>query len=205
MPKIKLTKTELKKQRDALKMFERYLPTLQLKKLQLQTEIRVAEAKARELDAARGILFAEIRAWIAVFGEEEEIRGADGSPLISVARIRTGIGNIAGVEIPVFEGAEFSVQGYDLFAKPLWVDKAIDRIRAGLLLDLEIGVYREQIIRLAAELRLTTQRVNLFEKVKIPEALENIRKIRISLGDQQTAQVVRGKIAKLKILERSAA
>jgi V/A-type H+-transporting ATPase subunit D len=205
MPKIKLTKNELKKQRDALKMFERYLPTLQLKKLQLQTEIRAVEAKGRELDAARDVLLAEIRAWIAVFGEEEEIRGPDGSPLVSVARIRTGLGNIAGVEIPIFEGAEFSVRDYDLFAKPLWIDKAIDRIRARLLLDLEILVLREQIVRLASELRITTQRVNLFEKVKIPETQENIRKIRISLGDQQTAQVVRGKIAKRKVVERSAA
>jgi V/A-type H+-transporting ATPase subunit D len=205
MPKIKLTKNELKKQRDALKMFERYLPTLQLKKLQLQTEIRSVEAKARELDAAREVLLAEIRAWIAVFGEEEEIRGPDGSALISVAKIRTGLGNIAGVEIPVFEGAEFTIRDYDLFAKPLWIDKAVDRIRARLLLDLEILVLREQIVRLASELRTTTQRVNLFEKVKIPETQENIRKIRISLGDQQTAQVVRGKIAKRKVVERSAA
>jgi V/A-type H+-transporting ATPase subunit D len=205
MPKIKLTKNELKKQRDALKMFERYLPTLQLKKLQLQTEIRSVEAKALELDAAREVLLAEIRAWIAVFGEEEEIRGPGGTSLVSVAKIHTGLGNIAGVEIPVFEGAEFSVQDYDLFAKPLWIDKAVDRIRARLLLDLEILVLREQIVRLASELRTTTQRVNLFEKVKIPETLENIRKIRISLGDQQTAQVVRGKIAKRTVVERSAA
>ena len=60
-----------------------------------------------------------------------------------------------------------------------------------------------QIERLNAELRTTTQRVNLFEKVKIPESRQNIKRIRIYLGDQQTAQVVRGKIAKRKV-ERSA-
>jgi len=49
------------------------------------------------------------------------------------------------------------------------------------------------------ELRITTQRVNLFEKVKIPETRENIRSIRIYLGDEQTAAVVRGKIAKAAI------
>ena len=40
MAKIKLTKNELKFQRDALKRFQRYLPTLQLKKQQLQMEVR---------------------------------------------------------------------------------------------------------------------------------------------------------------------
>ena len=58
-------------------------------------------------------------------------------------------------------------------------------------------------MRLNAELRTTTQRVNLFEKVKIPETKRNIKKISVYLGDQQVAAVVRGKISK-KNLERSA-
>ena len=46
MAKIKLTKNELKVQKDALKMYRRYLPTLTLKKQQLQAEIRTIEEKA---------------------------------------------------------------------------------------------------------------------------------------------------------------
>jgi V/A-type H+-transporting ATPase subunit D len=53
------------------------------------------------------------------------------------------------------------------------------------------------------ELRITTQRVNLFEKVMIPQARENIKKIQICLGDMQTAAVVTGKIAKEKIQSRN--
>ena len=67
---------------------------------------------------------------------------------------------------------------------------------------MEIGLLRRQVALLAAELRVTSQRVNLFEKVKIPEAIEGIRKIKIFLGDQQTAAVVRGKIAKKNLLSR---
>ncbi|MCX7025817.1 MAG: V-type ATP synthase subunit D [Spirochaetes bacterium] len=203
MAKIKLTKNELKKQKDALKMYNRYLPTLQLKKQQLQTEIRGIEARAREIESRRLALREEFKAWIAVFGEEDEIRTPSGGWLVTVGSIRTGIGNIAGVEIPVFEGADFTIQEYDLFARPLWIDKALARLSAMLLLDLEIKVLEVQIRRLAHELRVTTQRVNLFEKVKIPETMESIKKIRIYLGDQQTAQVVRGKIAKRKVVERS--
>jgi len=205
MPKIKLTKNELKQQKDALKMYERYLPTLQLKKLQLQTEIRSIETRLHERADLRDALLKETRAWMAVFGEEDQIRRNDGSWILSVARIRTGVGNVAGVEIPVFEDAEFAQDDYDLFVKPLWVDRALARLKEELRIDLELLILREQIARLAQELRVTAQRVNLFEKVKIPETEENIRKIRISLGDQQTAQVVRGKIAKRKVVERSAA
>ena len=53
MAKIKLTKNELKVQKDALKMFRRYLPTLTLKKQQLQTEIRTIDAKAKEVRARK--------------------------------------------------------------------------------------------------------------------------------------------------------
>ncbi len=199
MAKIKLTKNELKKQKDALKMYKRYLPTLQLKKQQLQTEIRGIEARAREVAAERDRHLAEFQSWIAVFGEEEAIRRPDGGWIISAGTIRTATGNIAGVDIPVFKGADFVIDEYDLFAKPLWIDRALERLRAMLTLDLEIKVLEEQILRLGKELRTTTQRVNLFEKVKIPETALGIKKIGIYLGDQQTAQVVRGKMAKRKV------
>jgi V/A-type H+-transporting ATPase subunit D len=114
--------------------------------------------------------------------------------------VRTSAGNIAGVDIPVFEGVDFELAEYDLFATPLWVDAALDRLKKALLMDLEARILEEQRSRLAAELRTTTQRVNLFEKVKIPETQSNIKSIRIYLGDQQTAQVVRGKIAKRKVV-----
>jgi V/A-type H+-transporting ATPase subunit D len=202
MPKIRLTKTELKKQKDSLRMYLRYLPTLQLKKQQLQLEIRTAESRRRDLVTAKDTLEQEFRPWIAVFGESEAPYGPDGKPLLAVTAVRTSPGNIAGVEIPVFEGADFALADYDLFTVPLWVDSALNRLKKVLLLDLEAGILDVQIERLAAELRTTTQRVNLFEKVKIPESEEAIRRIRIYLGDQQTAQVVRGKIAKRKV-ERS--
>ncbi len=199
MAKIKLTKNELKKQKDALKMYSRYLPTLQLKKQQLQIEIRSVEARKRQLGEAKLALDAEFRSWLGVFGEKGWVLDDDGAPLLRVESIRTRSGNVAGVEIPVFDGADFSLADYDLWATPLWVDSALDRLKKVLLLDLEIQVLDVQVSRLEAELRTTAQRVNLFEKVKIPETAENIKMIRIYLGDQQTAQVVRGKIAKRKV------
>lgn len=200
MAKIKLTKNELKKQKDALKMYKRYLPTLLLKKQQLQMEIRGVEQRRKELAEAREALDREFGSWLGVFGEAEAAYGPDGKPLMAVTAVRTSPGNIAGVEIPVFEGADFAFAEYDLFAVPLWVDAALDRLKKALLLDLEGKVLQVQIERLSAELRTTTQRVNLFEKVKIPETQDNIKRIRIYLGDQQTAQVVRGKIAKRKVV-----
>ena len=100
-------------------------------------------------------------------------------------------------------GLDFGVVEYSLFAMPLWVDAAVNRVQEILALDAELAMLAEQVGRLGEELRITTQRVNLFEKVKIPEAKDNIRMIQIYLGDQQTAAVVRGKIAKNKLVKVS--
>ena len=195
MAKIKLTKNEQKVQKDALKMYNRYLPTLVLKKQQLQTEIRTIDQKAKEVRAARAALEKEFDAWIAVFGEEEAFK----PEMVTVKNIKKGWGNIAGVAIPIYEGADFSRGDYDLYETPLWIDLAADRMEKALSLDLEAEVLDEQVRLLSKELRTTTQRVNLFEKVKIPETKANIKKISVYLGDEQVAAVVRSKISKKKL------
>ena len=196
MAKIKLTKNELKRQKDSLKRFLRYLPTLMLKKQQLQMEIRKVEAQEAELKRNREASYDEIRRWIAVFGEDVRFQ-----ELLIVKSLDTEVGNIAGVDIPVFQNIEFEEPPYDLFALPLWVDEAIENIKNLSNLDAKINVLEKQAELLGEELRITSQRVNLFEKVKIPETRENIRMIQISLGDEQTAAVVRGKIAKKKLVK----
>ena len=201
MAKIKLTKNEQKAQKDALKMYQRYLPTLTLKKQQLQSEIRTIEQKANEVRAQRVALEQEFKVWISVFGEEEAFKPG----MVTVRNIKKGVGNIAGVTIPVYEGAEFGRGDYDLYETPLWIDLAADRMEKALSLDLEASVLDEQVRLLSQELRTTSQRVNLFEKVKIPEAKANIKKISVYLGDQQVSEVVRSKISKKKIDARNAA
>jgi len=198
LAKIKLTKNELKVQKDALKMYKRYLPTLTLKKQQLQSEIRTIEAKAKAVRKEREELEQGFSDWIAVFSEKD----AFPEGIITVSNIRKGEGNIAGVVIPIFEGADFSRSDYDLYETPLWVDIAANHMEKAMSLDLEADVLDEQVRLLEAELLSTSQRVNLFEKVKIPETQENIKKISIYMADQQVSAVVRSKISKRKIAVR---
>ena len=198
MAKIKLTKNELRVQKETLKMYRRYLPTLTLKKQQLQSEIRTIEAKAIAVRQERENLEKGFSSWIAVFSEESAF--PDG--IITVSNIRKGVGNIAGVAIPTFEGADFARGDYDLYETPLWVDIAANHMEKAMSLDLEAEVLDEQVRLLEKELLSTSQRVNLFEKVKIPETEENIKKISIYMADQQVSAVVRSKISKRKIAQR---
>jgi len=197
MAKIKLTKGELKRQRDALSQFSRYLPTLQLKKQQLQLEILQQGLLLEEKNQGFLKKNQAIAGWIGLLADEK----VDLKPFLSPVKIITHPKNIAGIDIPVFDTVEFNEADYDLFITPLWVDAAIASLRAVIVLKKEISVIEEGIAILRHELRITSQRVNLFEKVKIPEAQENIRLIKIYVGDQMANAVGRSKIAKRKIEE----
>lgn len=198
MAKIKLTIQELKRQKTSLKRFQRYLPTLTLKKLQLQIEInRVKGLLVKKLDEEKHSTDS-IQEWKAVMGE-----GAGINEIVRIEAIEREIGNVAGVEVPILKGVRFSDLSYDLYIKPTWIDQAVDVLQRLMTLRAEILTLRDQIKPLEEELRTTIQRVNLFEKIKIPETQENIRVIQIFLGDQQTAAVVRGKIAKSKVAKRA--
>ncbi len=197
---VKLTKNELKAQKDALKRFERYLPTLQLKKQQLQTVMLQLSAQLEQLEARRLAAIDGLDDWVAVFSENQSLpKKLD--TLVEPESVICGEENIAGVIVPVFRALQFREIHYDPDEFPLWVDTAVVKLQEIAGLDAEAKTLRRRAELLEQELRITSQRVNLFEKVKIPEAKENIRVIGIYLGDQQTAAVVRGKIAKNKLRE----
>ena len=199
---VKLTKNELKLQKDHLKQFQRYLPTLQLKKQQLQSVMMQVTAELEKVEAERLRVVAGLDDWVAVFAENTEFP-ADMrlDTLVQPKDVLCRDHNIAGVIVPVFEELTFEELSYDVADYPLWVDTAVVTLREIARLDALAKTLRTQFELLGQELRSTAQRVNLFEKVKIPEAKENIRVIGIYLGDQQTAAVVRGKIAKKKLQE----
>ena len=194
--KIKFTKQEQKKQQDALKQFKRFLPTLQLKKQQLQAEVRrssdLLEENLRRQQELRGALTQSL----IFFGDTGVAREIESK--VRIEKIKASEQNIAGVPIPVFEGVEFAPLPIDRFATDWYFDDAVEALKRAAELKEEYKILYRQYELLAEELRTTGQRVNLFEKVKIPECQENIRKIRIMLGDLETSAVARSKIAKRK-------
>ena len=194
MAKIRFTKNELKIQKENLKRFTRYLPTLELKKKQLLAEIRFIQNKIDDLQSEIEKSNKQVAKWVDVFAEEIDL-----NDFFQVEEIKTDEDNIAGIDIPIFKDVVFEDSEIDLYNTPLWIDRGIEVTKDQIKRRAELKIYSEQQEILADELRVTVQRIKLFEEVKIPEAKESIRIIQIFLGDQLTAEVVRGKIAKGKI------
>ncbi len=198
--KVKLTRPELKRHRDALARFERYLPMLKLKQQQLQLMIRqvkvaCAEAEANRLAAQDA--FAPARHLLA------DTAGVNVAELAKPVEVVTDTENVAGVNIPVFKDVIFSEVTYSLFGTPAWVDRVLAQMQDISRCQAKFDILDKQRRLLQQELTKIIQRVNLFEKVKIPEAKEAIRVIQIKLGDEMTAAVGRGKIAKSKLTSTS--
>lgn len=198
--KLKYNKTALKAQRDAKSKYEKFLPILQLKKMQLQLVIRQMEPLIEEKRNALRETADRIQSWSRFLTDPT----VDIHDFLVIEEIVTENDNIAGVDVPEFKKVVFKEAPYSLFATPSWLDTAILALRRLLSIreELRVLLRKEELIR--EELRTTTQRTNLFEKKMIPELKENIRKIRIFLGDEETAAVGRAKLAKGKIQQSEA-
>ena len=194
--KIKYTRTELKHQRDALVRFKRYLPTLKLKQQQIQASIVQTREMFNETWKAVEATAKIIVVYEGLFNSAAAINY---KKLAKPDKVDVSRRSVAGVYVPKFENIVFPRSDYSLFGTAPWVDRAVADLRKLNQQRAELDILQECLDLLQAELKKVMQRVNLFEKVMIPNTLDNIRRIRIALGDQMTAGVARAKIAKAKL------
>jgi V/A-type H+-transporting ATPase subunit D len=194
MGRLALSKSSLSTQNRRLKTFERYLPSLDLKRRQLIAE----RAKAARAIEATEEEIADLREQVEEglpMGSNEEVNIED---LMHIARLELGEENVMGVRLPRVEGIELKRTDYALLAKPEWVDGFAWRMEQMLQLRVRMQVELRRLALLDEAVRTITQRVNLFDKVLIPQTRDNIRRIQIYLADGERAAVVRAKIAKGK-------
>ncbi len=200
MTRVKLTKTELREQQVRLARLQKYLPTLQLKKAMIQVEVNHAQMEIEQLQVQFSAAEEQVSAYAALLSDRSA------SELFSAVKIREvqkRYENIAGVDIPQYEGIVFEEAVYSLFDTPVWLESAIGGVQDLIAVREKIKTAEEKKKALEKELREVSIRVNLFEKIMIPRALENIKKIKIFLGDQQLAAVSQAKVAKRKIQLRN--
>ncbi|MBP5436240.1 V-type ATP synthase subunit D [bacterium] len=196
MAVIKLNKTELKTQKNLLAQLSKYLPTLQLKKQQLQAEVENSRNMAAEVEAEIARRKGVVAKWAALLSRKLTFNIYQ---LVAVDEVVTDTENIAGVDVRVFKDVKFKPFEYSFFASPVWLDRAFEELRALAAEREKLKIVRERFDILSEELRQTSIKVNLFEKRKIPECKENIKKISIFLGDQEIAAICNAKIAKDKL------
>lgn len=200
MAKLALNKSSLAKESAQLEEYNRFLPSLELKRLQIMAERAKAKETAQRLEGDYTRRFEEIAASLPMLAN----RHVPLDTLVSVKAVVKGEQNLSGTRLPTLESVELETKAYPLLARPHWVDPAVAALQELLRLNLERQVAQERIEKLIAAEAVISRRVNLFEKVLIPRARQNIKKIRMALADGERDAVVRAKISKRKTAARSA-
>jgi V/A-type H+-transporting ATPase subunit D len=199
MARLPLNKATLSRKKRDLATYQRFLPSLDLKRKQLLAERNKARTRLAQIQQQRARLRQTIGQDIPMLANQ----GVDLDKLVTVRDIKIGEANIVGVRVPTFEDITLESRTYGLLAKPHWVDRSVERLREALTLQVREQVAQERLRRLQDGLVKVTQRVNLFEKVLIPRTQTEIRNIDIALQDAERAAVVRAKVAKRKAAARS--
>jgi V/A-type H+-transporting ATPase subunit D len=192
MAKIALNKSVLHKQREELRLYARLLPSLDLKRMQLTGELKRARDSLAMEQAEVEREKDRIAGQLPMLANRE----IDLSGLVRVESFQMEDENVVGVKLPVLVRVAFAVERYSMLAKPHWVDVVVEELQRMVELRARVQVAEERVRRLERAVRRVTQRVNLFEKVLIPAAKENIKYIQTFLADGERAAVVRSKITK---------
>ena len=194
MARLALNKASLTKLNRQLKAYKDFLPSLDLKRRQLLGE----QAKAKQAISTLNQQLIALEPLIAndlLMLSNQEV---DLTDIIKVVGVDVVKENVMGTRLPKLNGVDIQVQAYALLGRPHWVDPVVDALRTAVELRLQLQIAEQRLALLSQAVRKITQRVNLFDKVLIPQTQANIKKIRIYLSDAERAAVVNSKIAKRK-------
>jgi len=194
MARLQLSKSALSREQKNLRTYKRFLPSLDLKRQQVMAERNEAARQLaqtqREIDELRKAA-GDINPMLAN-------RDVDLTDLARITDVSLDVENVVGTRLPTLTAVTVEVRDYPLMGKPFWVDITAQMLRQMLELRVRLQVEQRRLALLEEAVKTITQRVNLFDKVLIPRARQNIKRIQIYLSDLQTAAVVRSKIAKRK-------
>lgn len=194
MARLQLNKSSLAREQAQLKRFERFLPSLDLKRQQLMAERVKARHDVQRLQDEVSVLARQVGEKLPMLAQQ----GVDLDGLVELKEYKVKEVNVVGVKMPDLDRIEVIVRPYSALAKPHWVDTVAQLLHDMIEARLRVKVAEERVRIFDDAVATITQRVNLFEKVLIPRARANIKKIRIYLSDEQMQSVVRSKISKRK-------
>lgn len=192
--KVQYNKTAIQQLQKQLSIREKALPTLKSKETALRLEVKKAGDKLNELKAKLNELLKTIDDLDRLWVEFPEVLSIENKDIYSK--------NIAGVRIPILKEVKFKIAEINLAQQPAWVPMGIELLKEILKLRVEMNAVEQQFEILTYARKKTTQKVNLYEKVQIPQYREAIRKVKRFLEDKENLEKAAQKIVKQRSEEK---
>lgn len=164
------------------------LPVLLRKETALRQVLKSfkAETKAQREKTAK--LFAKLKDWEDIWN--------DFTPMVQVEEVQRERQNVAGTKVWSFKGVIFKDVQFNPRYEPAWMPAALEALQEYLRARLQLESMEDKLRSLEEARKKTTQKVNLYEKVQIPEYEESIRRIKRFLEDKQNIATAAMKIVK---------
>ena len=186
--KFQYNKTALQNLRRQLTIREKALPTLKSKEAALRLEVRKITAEIELLKEEYQKLVKENQNYNGFWTEFPEI--------VKIKKINSELKNIAGVKVSILSNIDFAIENVSLFNMPSWIRLAISMFERLMTIQVKIEMTEARLNALAYARKKTTQKVNLYEKVQIPEYKTAIIKIKRYMEDEDNLSKSSQKIVK---------
>lgn len=187
--KYQFNKISMQSLNKQLKIRQNALPTIKSKESALRLTVKkqketlrdLTESYQEKMDSLMGLM----RLW-SEFPEE----------IFSLKEVILNVVKIAGVKTPELKQIDYEVANFSRFSSPIWLNGGIVILKqiTEIICQMEIAEKKLAILEYAR--KKTTQKVNLYEKVQIPEFSEAIRKIKRYLEDVDNLEKASQKITK---------
>ena len=192
MKKYQFNKTAMLQIEKDLKVRANALPVLEAKETALRLEVKKLSDKVAFLENELKSLMTRFADMTRLWGEMPE--------LISVEKILMSRRLVAGIRVPAIQKIEFKEEPYDIFSLPGWIPGGIEVLKEIVLKKINIYIQKDVLSQMEIARRKTTQKVNLYKKIQIPEFQEAIHKIKRFLEDEENLSKSSQKILKNRMV-----
>ncbi len=186
--KFNYNKTTIQNFKRQLAIRQKALPILKNKETALRLEVVNLTKRLEKLNIQQKQLEVELESYQNFWIEFPDILKMD--------KIKIHRKKVIGVKVPEIESISFKIADVSWWNLPAWIPGGIKLLKEGISLKLKADIVQKQIEILDLARKKTTQKVNLYEKVQIPEFEEAIIKIKRFLEDKENISKAAQKIVK---------
>ena len=172
-----------------LKIRQKALPTIKSKEAALRLTVKKQKEILKSLTEDYNTKMNNLLGLMRLWGEFPE-------ELFNLKEVVLNVKKIAGVKTPELNTINYEVLNFSRFTSPVWMNQGIVILKeiTELICNMEIAERKLELLEYAR--KKTTQKVNLYEKVQVPEFSEAIRKIKRYLEDVDNLEKAGQKITK---------
>lgn len=186
--KFHYNKTTVQLFKRQLAIRQKALPILKNKETALRLEVVKLTKQLEDIHLQQRALDSKLEHYKAFWAEFPDILLMD--------KIDIYKKKVIGVNIPEIKTIVFKIADVSWWNMPAWVPGGIALLKEVIRLKLKADILQQQIDILDLARKKTTQKVNLYEKVQIPEYEEAIMKIKRFLEDKENISKAAHKIVK---------